>query len=166
MGATQHSERCRPGPEQPVQTAYAGHVCGRSQPPRQRALADTRRCAAQVYAPERELAHLSEGAGVEQQAAQPCRGNARDLSNEGSGSVPSGSRHGYGSGMSEEKRDFQLTGDDPMLEQIEAATTASAEAATPDPGTAASQRAGDEGRPPALAPGEPDSAQFEPDASQ
>jgi hypothetical protein len=69
--------------------------------------------------------------------------------------------------MNEEKRDFQLTGDDPMLEQIEAAAAASADDADRGDAQAPSREvAGGEGRPPAVEAGEPDSAQFEPDASQ
>jgi hypothetical protein len=69
--------------------------------------------------------------------------------------------------MSEEMRDFQLTGDDPMLEQIEAATSGSRPAAPGDsPPEPTSEGADGEGRPPAVEPGEPESAQFEPDASQ
>jgi hypothetical protein len=69
--------------------------------------------------------------------------------------------------MSEEKHDYQLTGDDPMLEQIEAATATPEEGADRGaaPGSSREATAG-EGRPPAVEPGEPESAQFEPDASQ
>lgn len=68
--------------------------------------------------------------------------------------------------MSEENRDFQLTSDDPMLEQIEAATTTSGEAAHESASASSAEATGDEGRPPAVETGEPRSAQFEPDASQ
>ncbi len=62
---------------------------------------------------------------------------------------------GYPTGMTEP--DFQLTADDPMMDQIEAATAASRERVSEERPVASSDP---------LEPGEPESARFEPDASQ
>jgi len=64
-------------------------------------------------------------------------------------------RRGYPTGMTEP--DFQLTADDPMMDQIEAATAASRERVSEERPVASSDP---------LEPGEPESARFEPDASQ
>lgn len=69
--------------------------------------------------------------------------------------------------MTENAPDFQLTADDPMLERIEAATTHAREIAGEPEGTAQAPDAEpnvDTYGP--LEPGEPESARFEPDASQ
>lgn len=59
--------------------------------------------------------------------------------------------------MTDDRPDHQLTGDDPMLDQIEAATAPRVREVLGDAPAA---------RPAPLEPGEPESALYEPDASQ
>ncbi len=62
--------------------------------------------------------------------------------------------------MSEQFSDPQLTGDDPMMGQIEALANKESKGER-RPGTEGTRQAPDP-----LEPGEPESARFEPDASQ
>jgi hypothetical protein len=67
---------------------------------------------------------------------------------------------GSADGMSEEFSDPQLTGDDPMMGQIEAL------ARRPKDDRTQAREGARPASPDPLEPGEPESARFEPDASQ